>query len=69
MTPEDFSNVYTTGKSCKDTLPCPRWYIPKTTPAFLPANTEAFGHYFQDCSFYYQLTQCNKRTPIPITLR
>ena len=43
--------------------------VSKTTPAFLPANREALGHYFKDCSFYYKLAQCNKRTPIPITLR
>ena len=43
--------------------------VPKSTPAFLPANREALGHYFQDFSFYYQLAQCNNRTPIPITLR
>ena len=37
--------------------------VPKT-PAFLPTNKEALGYYLQAWSFYYELAQCNKRTPI-----
>ena len=37
----------------------------KTTPVFLAA----LGHYFKVWSPYYQKAQCNKKTPIPASLR
>ena len=41
----------------------------KTTPAFLLLMEKQLGHYFQVWSPYYQVAQCNQKTPIPISSR
>ena len=40
MTSRDLRNIYTTGNSCRDALPCAK-HGTKTTPVFLPADGEA----------------------------
>ena len=40
MTPRDLRNIHTTGKSCRDTLPCTNMAL-KLPQYFLPADREA----------------------------
>ena len=37
----------------------------KTTPVFLSADEKSLGCCFQVQSPYYQVAQCNQKTPIP----
>ena len=68
MTPRDLSNNRTTVNSCRDALPCADmaqnlpWY-------FYELMEKPLGRYFQVWSAYYQVAQCNQKTPIPISSR
>ena len=67
MTPRDLRNIHTTGNNCKDALP--HEHDTKTTPAFLPADGEASWSLLPSSSPYYQVAQCNQKTPIPVSSR
>ena len=66
MMPRNLRNIHTTGNSCRDALPCTNM-APKLPGYFYVLMEKPFGHYFQGWSPYYQVAQCNQKTPIPIS--
>ena len=68
MTPRDLRNIHTTGNSCRDALPCANMAL-KLPRYFYLLMEKPLGHYFQVWSPYYQATQCNQKTPIPVSSR
>ena len=68
MTPRDFRNIYTTRNSCRDALPCANMAL-KVLQYFYLLMEKPLGHYFQVWSPYYQVAQCNQKTPIPVSSR
>ena len=64
MTLRDLRNIHTTGNSCRDALPCANMAL-KVPRYFYLLMKKPLGCYFQVWSLYYQLAQCNKKTPIP----
>ena len=63
MTPTDLGNIHTKENSCRDKLPCARyWY-------FHLLMEKPLGPYFPVWSPYYEAAQCNQKTPIPVCSR
>ena len=60
------SEISTPPNSCRDTLPHAEMAL--KLPWYLYQLMEkCLGHYFQVWSPYYQVAQCNQKTPIPIS--
>ena len=68
MTPRDLRNIHTTGISCRDALPCVNMAL-KLPQYFYLLMKKPLGCYFQVRSPYYQVAQCNQKTPIPVSWR
>ena len=68
MTPRDLRNIHTTGNSCRDALPCANMAL-KLPRYFYLLMEKPLGRYFQVQSPYYQATQCNQKTSIPVSSR
>ena len=65
MMPRNVRNIHTTGNSCKDALPCTNMAL-KLPQYFCLLMEKSRGYYFQVWSPYYQMAQCNQKTPIPV---
>ena len=63
MTPRDLRNIHITAISCRDTLPCANMALPWY---FYFLMEKPLHRYFQIQSPYYQVAQCNQKTPIPV---
>ena len=68
MTPRDLRNIHTTRNSCRDALPCTNMAL-KLPRYFYLLMEKPLGRYFQVWSPYYQVAQCNQKTPIPASSR
>ena len=68
MTPRNLRNIHTTRNSCRDALPCANMAL-KLPRYFYLLMEKPLGRYFQVQSPYYQVAQCNQKTPIPISSR
>ena len=68
MTPRDLRNIHTTGNSCKDLLSCVDIAL-KLPHYFYLLMEKPLGCYIQVRSTYYQMAQCNQKTPIPVSPR
>ena len=68
MTTRDLRNIHTTGNSCRDALPCANMAL-KLPRYFYLLMEKPLGRYFQVQSPYYQVAQCNQKTPISISSR
>ena len=68
MTPRDLRNIHTTGNSCRDALPCVNMAL-KLPWYFYLLMEKPLGRYFQVRPPYYQVAQCNQKTPIPVSSR
>ena len=66
MTPRDLGNIHTIGNSCRDALPCANMTL-KLPRYFYLLMEKHLDRYFQVCSPYYQVAQCNQKTLIPIS--
>ena len=64
MKPTDLRNIYTTGNSCRDALPCANMAL-KLLQYFYLLMEKTLGRYFQVRSPYCQAVKCNQKTPIP----
>ena len=60
MTPSNIRNIHTTGKSCRDALPCTNMAL-KLPQYFYLLMEKTLGYYFQVQSVYYQAVQCNQK--------
>ena len=67
MTPRDLRNIHTTGNDCSDALPCTNMAL--KLPLFYLLMEKPPGCYLQVWSPYYQVAQCNQKTPIPVSWR
>ena len=68
MTPRDLRNIHFTGNSCRDALPYANIAL-KLPRYFYLLVEKPLGRYFQVRSPYYQVAQCNQKTPIPVCSR
>ena len=68
MTPRDLRNIHNTGNSCRDALPYVNMAL-KLPRYFNLLMEKPLGCYFQVQSPYYQATQCNQKTSIPVSSR
>ena len=68
MTLRDLKNIYTTGNSCRDALPCANMAL-KLPQYFYRLMEKPLDCYFQVWSPYFQVVQCNQKTPIPVSSR
>ena len=68
MTLRDLRNIHTTGNSCRDALPRANMAL-KLPQYFYLLMEKPLGSYFQVPSPYYQVAQCNQKTPIPLSSR
>ena len=68
MTPRDLRHIQTTRNRCRDAFPCANMAL-KLPQYFYLLMEKPLGRYFQVRSPYYQATQYNQKTPIPISSR
>ena len=68
MTPRDLRNIHNTRDSCRGALLCTNMVL-KLPWYFYLLMEKSLGHYFQVRSPYYQVAQCNQKTPIPVILK
>ena len=68
MTTRELRNIYTTGNSCMDALPCANMAL-KLPQYFYLLMEKALGRHFQVQSPYYQVANSNQKTPIPTSSR
>ena len=68
MTPKDLRSIHTIGNSCRDVLPCAKKAL-KLPQCFYLLMKKHLGCCFQVRSPYYQVAQCNHKTPIPVSSR
>ena len=67
MTPRDLGNIPTTKNSSRDTFLCDMGL--KLPQYFYLLVEKPLSCYFQVQSPYYQMAQCNRKTPIPVCSR
>ena len=68
MAPRDLRNIHTTENSCRDALPCANMTL-KLPQCFYLLMEKPLAYYFQVRSSYYQVAQCNQKTPFPVSSR
>ena len=66
MTPRDLRNIHTTGNSCRDALQCKNMVL-KLPQYFYLLMEKPLGCYLQAWPPYYQVAECNQRTPILVS--
>ena len=68
MTLTNLRNIYTTGNSCRDALPCTNMAL-KLPRYFYLLMEKPLGRYFQVRPPYYLVAQWNQKKPIPVSSR
>ena len=68
MTSRDLRNICTTNSSCSNALSFVNMAL-KLPQYFYLLMEKPVGCYFQIRSPYYQVAQCNQKTPIPVSSR
>ena len=66
MTPRDLGNTHNTRNNCRDALPCMNMAL-KLPQYFTLLMEKPVDCYFQVQSPYYQGTEWNQKTPIPVS--
>ena len=68
MTRRDLRNIPAKGNNCRGALPSAKMAT-KLLQYFYLLMEKPLGRYFQVGSTYYQVAQCNQKTPIPVSSR